>query len=368
MAPARHVFGRPCVSDAQLVYSEELVRNLVRMGEEGRAAPPLHSPAQDLPGTQLRVHVGAVVDASFGEGVRPSPEALHRLSMVAVNSAVARVVAGPTAVLLLAAAPQRGPGAPDVLITFDKGGGAAAEAARTALTAGDTLRVDVGGRSHDVRWSREAPRQRFSRQVIVKLHDVPIELCFVGSGAEILACMGIERESVTEEWCGGLSGCAGMRDASVRILRVRTRGDDPNMFGLADAVYLGEGVRPVRVHVRRPDTTARDCALWRLQVRQGWARGTPSAACLVGSWADGGRVALLLDPTRWCLSGTGVLASTPRQRTAALVQRDAASRAREAPHGSAAGFTPGVPMREKRKSFAVFEKSAHRRSPPFSML
>jgi hypothetical protein len=80
------------------------------------------------------------------------------------------------------------------------------------------------------------------------------------------------------------------------------------------------------------------------QPRPGEAPPPPQLS-LVGSWADGGRVALLLDPTRWCLSGTGVLASTPRQRTAALVQRDAASRGREAPHGSAAGFTPGVPMR-----------------------
>ena len=71
----------------------------------------------------------------------------------------------------------------------------------------------------------------------------------------------------------------------------------------------------------------------------------PPQFYLIGTWAEaGGGSALLLDPARWCLSGTGVLASTARQRYEALVQRDAALRGAQQ-QGSTAGFTPGVPMR-----------------------
>ena len=60
---------------------------------------------------------------------------------------------------------------------------------------------------------------------------------------------------------------------------------------------------------------------------------------LVGPWTGG--AAPPIDPTQWGLSGTPLLASTTKQRTSVLVQRDVAASASTA----AALFTLGQPMR-----------------------
>ena len=58
----------------------------------------------------------------------------------------------------------------------------------------------------------------------------------------------------------------------------------------------------------------------------------------VGPWVHGAQAPL--DPTKWGLAGTPLLQSTTRQRTAALLQRDAAN----SKPATAAGFVLGQPM------------------------
>jgi hypothetical protein len=201
---SHHEHGQPDLSFAGRVSCRPLNTRLVEKVRGGVGVPPVHSPEEELRGSMVDVQIGHALDAVLVGGVRPSVKVVADLAQQAVYSAVLRLVPGSIEVVSVAEL-QRGEGlAPDVRVSFSADGGDATEAARAALTSGDTLRVDVRGHARDVRWRRAAPLPQHHGEVIVKLHGVPPEVCVKGlSQIVVTACGGGE---VVRERRGAVTG------------------------------------------------------------------------------------------------------------------------------------------------------------------